>query len=72
MVGAILIDLEKAFDTVWYDGLIYQLENKNFLARLIHIIKNMINGKKFVTADGKGPSLITSNIQAGLQQGTIN
>jgi len=37
-VGACLIDLEKAFDTIWLEGLIYKLINKAFPNQLIKLI----------------------------------
>lgn len=41
-VGATLIDLEKAFDTVWLDGLIYKLIKKKFPEHLIRLVNNML------------------------------
>jgi len=37
-VGACLVDLEKAFDTVWLDGLIVKLKHKEFPMCLIKLI----------------------------------
>lgn len=71
-LGACLIDLEKAFDTVWLDGLLYKLIDKKFPEFLIKIIWNMIYGRSFRIAHG---NLISENeltISNGLQQGTIN
>ena len=36
--GAIFLDVAKAFDTVWNDGLIYKLTNLNFLSYLVQTI----------------------------------
>lgn len=44
---ACLIDLEKAFDTVWLDCLIFKLKIKKFSPTLIKLIWNMINNRTF-------------------------
>lgn len=70
-VGATLIDLDKAFDTVWLDGLIYKLIKKKFPEHLLRLINNMLRGKKFYsTFNGQKSNIYT--IQEGLQQGTVN
>lgn len=38
LVGAVLLDLEKAFDSVWLSGLLFRLKDKEFLAWLIYLI----------------------------------
>lgn len=72
LVGAALIDLEKAFDSVWLNGLLYKLHNFRFPQWLIYLIWDMISNKKFVTWDGSETSTVTFNISEGLQQGTVN
>lgn len=71
-VGACLIDLEKAFDTVWIPGLIYKMIKKNFPKYLIKMIWNMINNKSFVTAESSTLSSKEFIVKNGLQQGTVN
>jgi len=46
-VGTCLIDLEKVFDTVWLDSLIFKLKIKKFLLAMIKLIWNMINNRTF-------------------------
>lgn len=70
--GAILIDLEKAFDSVWLDGLIYKLIKKKFPTHLIKTIWNMIHGKKFIVNNENLSSNLTFTIQEGVQQGIMN
>lgn len=72
IVGAALLDLEKAFDSVWLDGLLYKLKKKNFPDWLTFIIWDMISGKTFVTWDGTNISSKIFDIKEGLQQGTVN
>lgn len=69
--GAVLIDLEKAFDTVWLDGLLYKLMKMNFPKHLLYIIHDMLHEKIFQTKLNNEMSS-TRKIIDGLQQGTIN
>lgn len=72
VTGACLIDLKKAFDSVWLDGLIYKLLKFEFPPHLVRIIYNMINGRQFLINDGVTTLDTPFSIQNGLQQGTIN
>ena len=58
IVGACLIDIEKAFDSVWIDGLLYILLKLKFPIDLIQIIWYMTQNRTFITYDGK----ITSSV----------
>lgn len=71
-VGACFIDLEKAFDTVWLDGLIYKLIKKNFPSHLIKIIYSMIHDKKCIVSNGYNNSSMEFEVRNGLKQGTVN
>lgn len=71
-IGACLIDLEKAFDTVWRNGLIYKLIKKNFPPHIIHITQDMISEKRFVVTNGEITTDIQFEVDDGLQQGTVN
>lgn len=70
-VGACLIDLEKAFDTVWREGLIYKLLQKTFPSHLVKMIADMITGKKFILAIGTTVCDRNFSVSNGLQQGTV-
>ena len=71
-VGACLIDVEKAFDTVWRQGLLFKLIRKKFDINLIKIINNMIEGRSFTTIDQGLESSMSFKLKNGLQQGTVN
>lgn len=71
LVGAVLIDLEKAFDSVWLNGLTYKLVQLGFPSHLTALITDMIHGKSFVTWDGANTSTYIFKITEGLQQGTV-
>ena len=71
-VGACLIDVEKAFDTVWREGLIFKLLRKNFDTNLVKIIYNMIEDRSFTTTDQGTESSLAFKLKNGLQQGTVS
>ena len=70
-VGALLIDTEKAFDTVWLNGLLFKLIKYNFPTNLVSILKVMLHGKTFKVADFKNNFSQLFEIENGLQQGTV-
>ena len=72
IVGACLIDIEKAFDSVWNEGLIYVLIREKYPKYLIYVIWDTITNKTFVTWDGKNISTLLFKILEGLSQGTVN
>lgn len=71
-VGACLIDLEKAFDSIWIDGLIFKLIKKGLQVHMVEIIINMIKNRSFVIQLGTNVSSVEFKILNGLQQGTVN
>ncbi|CAG5106456.1 Similar to pol: RNA-directed DNA polymerase from mobile element jockey (Drosophila melanogaster), partial [Cotesia congregata] len=71
IVGAALLDLEKAFDSVWIDGLIFVLEKNNFPRGLIFLLIDMLTGNYFYTWDGLSLSTEKFSILEGLQQGRV-
>lgn len=71
-VAACLIDLEKAFDTVWVDGLIYKLIKKKFPSHMVKMIFSSVTNKQFFTSTGTDVSDIKFLVKEGLQQGTVN
>ena len=71
VLAACLIDLEKAFDTVWTQGLLYKLLKKGF-PHLINITWNMTLGWRFRVLEQGKISTKTFSVKNRLQQGAIN
>jgi hypothetical protein len=47
LTGAGFLDMAKAFDTVWIDGLLYKLTLLNFPSYLVHTISSYLRGRVF-------------------------
>lgn len=70
-VEACPIYIEKAFDSVWINGIIYTLNELNFPTDLIEIIWRMITNRRLITWNGEQVSSITYYIKEGLALGTV-
>lgn len=66
----ILIDMEKAFDTVWHDGLIHKLSKFGTPIYLIKLIASFLRGRSFVV-DVNGKKSSPKTMPAGLAQGSV-
>ena len=66
----LLLELEKAFDTVWHRGLIYKLDNYNFPMYLTEIIQNYLRNRKFIVTVN-GIESERQDTRAGVPQGSI-
>lgn len=67
--GMILLDIEKAFDSIWHDGLIFKLIKLKIPSYLLKIIDSFIRDRKFAVQVNNHRSREIS-IPAGLAQGT--
>lgn len=66
----LLIDLQKAFDRVWHDGLIYKLMQLNVPNYIVKILHSYLAGRSFyINLDGVKSSV--KNIEAGVPQGSL-
>ena len=65
----ILLDIEKAYDTVWYNGLIHKLIESKLPEYLVHIIKSYISNRTFYVQINSKYSKMQS-IPAGVPQGS--
>ncbi|RZB40747.1 RVT 1 domain containing protein [Asbolus verrucosus] len=64
------LDLEKAFDKVWIDGLIYKMMNFKFNKYLIKLIYSYLTNRKFKVAVNNEFS-DTKKTQRGVPQGSV-
>ncbi|GBM31205.1 RNA-directed DNA polymerase from mobile element jockey [Araneus ventricosus] len=68
--GGVFLDIQKAFDRMWHDGLIYKLIQLNFPKYLIHILRSFLENRTFkVIIHGKSSN--TGVIKAGTPQGSV-
>lgn len=65
-----LLDVEKAFDNVWHDGLVYKLYRYNFPNYLIKIIQHYLKDRQFRVALS-GELSDSLQIPAGVPQGSL-
>lgn len=68
--GLILLDVEKAFDSVWHNGLIFKLVNFGFPLPLIKIIKSFLENRYFYVCI-KNVLSNSTEIPAGVPQGSV-
>lgn len=68
--GIILLDIEKAFDTVWHDGLVYKLIKARIPKYLTRLIADFLDNRSFIVSINNTNSSM-KNISAGLPQGSI-
>ena len=66
----VFIDISKAFDKVWHDGLIFKLQENGISGNLLKVLKHfLINRKQRAVLNGQSSSW--SNVKAGVPQGFI-
>jgi hypothetical protein len=49
LTGAVFLDVTKAFDTVWVEGLLYKITIFNFLPHLVETLSSYLNHRTFQT-----------------------
>ncbi|MCH2389971.1 MAG: reverse transcriptase family protein [Nitrospinales bacterium] len=69
-VRAAFLDISRAFDRVWHEGLIFKLKQNGIEGEMINILGSFLDERvQRVTIDGKSSSW--ANIEAGVPQGSI-
>ena len=69
-VRSVFLDISKAFDKVWHEGLIFKLKQNGISGELLHILSDFLsNRKQRVVLDGQNSSW--TNVHAGVPRGSI-
>lgn len=68
--GALFLDIEKAFDSIWHRGLIYKLNSFGSPTYLTKLISSFVSNRKFFVTVSGSPSS-TRDIAAGVPQGSV-
>jgi hypothetical protein len=69
-MAAVLLDIKKAFDTIWHLGLLYKLSKLKFSVSLIKLIGSFLSQRKF-RASIEGQMSTPRDIQSGIPQGSV-
>ena len=69
-VGSVYLDISKAFDRVWHDGLIYKLKRCGVSGEFLSRIQSFLKDQKQRTVLN-GQSSSWGDISAGVPQGSI-
>ena len=69
-VRSVFLDISKAFDKVWHEGIIFKLQQNGISDDLLNILSDFLrNRKQRVTHNGQSSSW--TNVNAGVPQGSI-
>lgn len=68
--GMVLMDIEKAFDTVSHKALIYKLHKIKINAKTIKLINSYLTNRQFIV-NVNGHNSVTKDITAGVPQGSV-
>ena len=67
---AVFLDISKAFDKVWHEGLLFKLKQNGISGNLLNVITDFLyQRKQRVVLNGQHSSW--TNVQAGVPQGSI-
>ena len=68
--GLVLLDVEKAFDSIWHNGLIFKLNKFGYPIYLQKMVQSFLSERSFVVNIGTEYSS-PHNIPAGVPQGSV-
>jgi len=69
-VAMVLLDLQKAFDSVWHQGLLYKLHCIGIPEYIIRIIHSYLSDRRFTVSFG-GEKSSPRAVEAGVPQGSV-
>ena len=65
-----ILDISKAFDKVWHDGIIFKPKQNDISSNLLNLLSNFLgNGKQRVVLNGQTSSW--ADVNAGVPEGSI-
>jgi hypothetical protein len=70
LTGAVSLDVAKALDTFWIDGLLYKLTLLNFPSYIVHTISSYRRGRTF-EASFQTATSSHRDMRAGVAQGGL-
>jgi len=70
LTGAVFLDMAKAFDTAWINGLLYKLMLLNILSCIVHTVSSYLRGQTF-EASFQTATLSCRGMWAGVAQGGL-
>ena len=69
-VRSVFLDISKAFDKVWHEGLIFKMEQNGVSGKLLELFRSYLhNRKQRVSLNGNNSEF--SNVESGVPQGSI-
>ena len=69
-VGGLFLDIPKASDKVWHEGLIYKLQHNSISSELFNILIDFLNNRKqSVFLNGQDSKWV--DVKASVPQGSI-
>ena len=69
-VRGVFLDISKAFDKVWHDGLIFKLKQNGISGNLLNLFQNYLKDRKQrVVLNGSSSDY--SVIESGVPQGSV-
>lgn len=68
--AAVMLDMEKAFDRVWHDGLVLKLAESPLPRRIVAVLRAFLTNRTFYVATGEAASR-PRPITAGVPQGSV-
>lgn len=72
VMAACLIDLEKAFDTAWIEGLVFRLLKKGIPEHILKMIWNTIDDRRMFVSINNNINSKIYTLENGLQQGAVS
>lgn len=67
---SVLLDVSKAFDKVWHEGLLLKLSESPIPTAAVHLIRSYLSGRSFRTSV-EGELSTRRSVQAGVPQGSV-